>query len=187
MTCVGSDRKREPLYYPCQRDGISFCVFTPSKQFSKKLFLSPDYESFRDRYQDIAPTRKQLLCITEVVREMDYGATLRELEVDTIFVLGVYRSLRWLQYNPAYGITSPEEEERQAAFATIDHLASTNRTDDELTADAESKHVRRDYEKVSEVPLAEPQAVFCEKVKQRWAYVHPNAMGITYMLNPSTD
>ncbi|OWZ16174.1 hypothetical protein PHMEG_00010073 [Phytophthora megakarya] len=114
---------------------------------------------------------------------MDFGA----LDANYTFVSGVYRWFRWLRYHPAYCITSPEEEKRQDTLVTIDHLASTNRTDDELTADAESNHVGRDYKKVSEVPLAELRAGFGEKVKQRWTYVHTNAMGIAYMLDSATD
>jgi len=99
-----------------------------SQELLEKRFLSSEYESFRDRYRATATGKTKLLYLSEVVRDNGFWsglrtivrlldpiiAALRALEVDGVFVSGVYRWFRWLRYHAAYGVTSPEEEEQQS-------------------------------------------------------------------------
>ncbi|KAE8906463.1 hypothetical protein PF003_g9895 [Phytophthora fragariae] len=44
-----------------------------------------------------------------------------------------------------------------------------------------------DYKKIATLSLVELQGCFREKIKKRWTYVHTNAIGIAFMLDPATD
>ncbi|KAL3664958.1 hypothetical protein V7S43_010134 [Phytophthora oleae] len=198
-----------------------------SQELLEKLFLSSDYEYFRDRYRATAASRKKLCYITELVRDNGFWSglrtivrlldpiitALRELEADNVFVSGVYRWFRWLRYHTSYGVTSPEEEfesEQEQSHLprselgsvppdpsgidlisnTTERLASNGSepTNNELrgeTTDDESGG--GEYQNVAALPLSELQQVFREKIKTRWNYVHTNAMGIAFLLDPAED
>ncbi|KAG1701784.1 hypothetical protein DVH05_010278 [Phytophthora capsici] len=127
---------------------------------------------------------------------------LRELEADNVFVSGVYTWFRWLRYHSAYGITTPEQEigstERERAGEdgmellsnTVNHItfAASIENQCHITIPEEeglvTGHV---YQNVVTPPLSDLQAFFREKIKKRWSYVHTNAMGIAFMLDPAMD
>ncbi|KAL3664261.1 hypothetical protein V7S43_010588 [Phytophthora oleae] len=113
----------------------------------------------------------------------------------------------------SYGVTSPEEEfeseQEQSHLSrsepgsvppdpsgidllsnTAERLASNGSepTNNELrgeTVDDES--CGGEYQNVAALPLSELQQVFREKIKTRWNYVHTNAMGIAFLLDPAED
>ncbi|EGZ11295.1 hypothetical protein PHYSODRAFT_355352 [Phytophthora sojae] len=94
-----------------------------SQDIFEKLFLSPEYDRFLDRYRGTAASRRKLRYITELIRDNGFWSSLRTvvrlldpiitalraLETDNMFVSGVYWWFRWLRYHSAYGVTSPDE------------------------------------------------------------------------------
>jgi hypothetical protein len=143
-------------------------------------------------------------------------AALRALEADGVFVSGVYRWFRWLHYHAAYGVTSPEEEEHQSESQQsrniqceqtpvaqdhdgIELLSSTaesitfvgpepTSSETAICHTDESRRLDADtYQPVEALPLSELQTIFRDKIKTRWSYVHTNAMGIVFLLDPSMN
>ncbi|KUF98216.1 hypothetical protein AM588_10007524 [Phytophthora nicotianae] len=127
---------------------------------------------------------------------------LRELEADNVFVSGVYKWFRWLRFHSAYGVTTLEQERASSApnnsgeggiellSNTVERVIATAYTENpsHSTMPEEERLVAgTDYQNVIAPPLSELQAFFRGKIKKRWDYVHTNAMGIAFMLDPAMD
>ncbi|KAE8951232.1 hypothetical protein PR002_g33033, partial [Phytophthora rubi] len=87
----------------------------------------------------------------------------------------------------AYG---PARDGIELLSDTVERITSTSSADNELQsvlAEDESILTGDDYKKVATLSLVELQGCFREKIKKRWTYVHTNAMGIAFMLDPATD
>ncbi|KAG2761345.1 hypothetical protein PC129_g14288 [Phytophthora cactorum] len=141
-------------------------------------------------------------------------AAPRELEADTVFVSGVYRWFRWLRYHAAYDVTSSEQEEQETVLVgsddaqaeqettqqyqagiellsdTVDLISASVSADHELentAAEGENVQDGDNYENVESLQLDELQTFFRGKIRKRWDYIHTNAMGIAFMLDPTMD
>ncbi|KAG2884675.1 hypothetical protein PC129_g21389 [Phytophthora cactorum] len=136
---------------------------------------------------------------------------LQKFESDGVFVSAVYRWFRWLRYHSAYGVTSPEQEADQSQLSesgdapvehdpvhlvgiqllsdTVERIAAAAPGEPEYqnTAPDEERLVAgRECENVTAHPLGELQVFFREKIRS-YMYVHTNAMGIAFMLDPAMD
>ncbi|GMF51145.1 unnamed protein product [Phytophthora fragariaefolia] len=58
---------------------------------------------------------------------------------------------------------------------------------DSTSPDNENLLARSGYKNIDVPLLGELQTFFREKIKRRWSYVRTNAMGIAFLLDPSTD
>ncbi|KAG2979747.1 hypothetical protein PC121_g17038 [Phytophthora cactorum] len=70
---------------------------------------------------------------------------------------------------------------------TVEQVTSTVPTIDERPSADETPLARGEYEKATALPLADLQTCFREQINRRWSYVHTNAMGIAFMLDPAMD
>ncbi|OWZ00672.1 hypothetical protein PHMEG_00028088 [Phytophthora megakarya] len=168
---IGARARNLVLPVPTRWYSVFSCLqnVMNNREILEKLFVSPEYEQFRDRYRGTAPRRKKLEYLMALVRDDKFWVNLalvvrlldpiikalKYLEADKNFVSGVYKWFRWLRYHEAF-----DDERLQAAG---------------------------NYEKLNAIETTELQHFVREKIKNRWNYVHTNSMSIGFMLDPSTN
>ncbi|GMF46069.1 unnamed protein product [Phytophthora fragariaefolia] len=123
---AGSRAKNLVLPVPTRWYSVHACLKSVlnSRDVLEKLFLSPGYMQFRDRYRGTKSNRRKLQYIMQLISDDAFWSSLRTivrlfdpiiealraLEADNGFVSGVYNWFRWLRYHNAHGATSPEPE-----------------------------------------------------------------------------
>ncbi|RLN38147.1 hypothetical protein BBJ28_00025395 [Nothophytophthora sp. Chile5] len=133
---------------------------------------------------------------------------LRELESDKSYASSVYKWFRKLKYHEEYAVRSLEGERERCVHEEPDRQPLPMpeiRLDDEevlspVLAEAETLAGLSDavpdhapvapltaYKNLEPLATDDLRRFFRAKIQRRWEYVHTNAMGIAFFLDPTTD